>query len=127
LITLATLILPLIMTQVTLRLPDGTPAPAWKVIWPVFGATNQLLGALAMLAVTVWLRNSGRRWVFIAVPMAFMFSVTLVALAQLVWRYGLTTLVGIISGCLFLLAIVLLFESVRQVIGRRTGMRTAGV
>lgn len=112
--TIVTLLLPLIMTQMTLTLPNGTPAPAWRVVWPVFGATNQLLGALAMLAITVWLRNTGRRWLYVAIPMAFMFSVTLVALGQLVWRYKLDTLVGIISGCLFLLAIVLLLESVRQ-------------
>ncbi|MBD3161121.1 MAG: carbon starvation protein A [Candidatus Eisenbacteria bacterium] len=123
--TLATLILPLVMTQATLRLPNGSPAPAWQVVWPVFGATNQLLGALAMLAVTVWLRNTGRSWTYVAVPMAFMFSVTLVALAQLVWRYGLSTLVGIISGALFLLAVVLLFEAVRQVIHGRSRVHAA--
>jgi len=109
-----TLALPLFMTQVQLHLPDGTPAPAWRVVWPVFGATNQLLGALAMLAVAAWLRNSGRKWLFVALPMAFMFAVTLVALGQLVWRYRPSTLVGGISTALFLLAAILLVEAVRQ-------------
>ena len=113
--TAATLLLPLAMTQMTLHLPDGTPAPAWKVVWPVFGATNQLLGALALLVVTAWLRNSGRRHLFVALPMVFMFAVTLVALAQLVWRYSPTTLVGGISTLLFALALVLVIEAVRRV------------
>ncbi len=126
LVTSATLILPLIMTQITLKLPDGTAAPAWKVVWPVFGATNQLLGALALLAVTAWLRNSGRRWSYVAVPMVFMFSVTLVALGQLVWRYGVQSLVGAIAVGLFVLAIVLLFETVRQFAGGKTGLSAAG-
>jgi carbon starvation protein len=113
--TVGTLVLPAFLTQITLHLPDGTPAPAWKVIWPVFGSTNQLLGALALLVVTAWLRNSGRRYGFVAVPMLFMFAVTLVALAQLVWRYRPTTLVGGISTGLFILAIILLVEAVRKV------------
>jgi carbon starvation protein len=116
--TVATLGLPLLMTQLTLHLPDGTPAPAWKVVWPVFGATNQLLGALALLVVTAWLRNQGRKHAFVAVPMVFMFSVTLVALAQLVVRYRPLTLVGGISTGLFVLAVILLVEAVRRVFMR---------
>lgn len=112
--TAATLALPAWMTQISLRLPDGTPAPAWQVIWPVFGATNQLLGALALLAITAWLRNLGRKRAFVAIPMVFMFSVTMVALGQLVVRYGVTSLVGGIAAALFVLASVLLFEGVRQ-------------
>jgi carbon starvation protein len=115
--TLGTLALPLILTQITLTLPNGQPAPAWKVIWPVFGATNQLLGALAMLGVTVWLRNQGRRRAFVGLPMLFMFAVTLFALVQLVWRYGgPTTLVGLIATALLALSIVLVIEAVRQVV-----------
>ncbi len=114
--TVATLALPAVLTQVTLHLPDGTPAPAWKVIWPVFGATNQLLGALALLTVTAWLRNKGRKHAFVAVPMVFMFGVTLVGLGQLAWRFGPVSLVGGVATGLSLLALVLLAEAVRQVL-----------
>lgn len=117
-----TLLLPLLLTQITLTLPNGQPAPAWKVIWPIFGATNQLLGALAMLAVTIWLRNKGRRRAFIAIPMFFMLAVTLIALVQLVWRYdGPTTLVGFIATALLLLSLVLVFEGIRQVVKTQPG------
>ncbi len=119
--TAATLLLPLAMTQMTLHLPDGTPAPAWKVIWPVFGATNQLLGALALLVVTAWLRNRGSRYAFVAVPMVFMFAVTLSALAQLVWRYAPTSLVGGIATLLLGLAVILVVEAVRRVFLRPPG------
>jgi carbon starvation protein len=117
--TLATLALPLLLTQITLHLPNGQPAPAWRVVWPVFGATNQLLGALAMLVVTAWLKNQRKRYAFVALPMAFMFSVTLVALVQLVWRYGPGTIVGGIGAVLFVLAAVLLIESIRSVFAGR--------
>jgi len=114
--TLASLALPAVLTQMTLHLPDGTPAPAWRVIWPIFGATNQLLGALAMLVVTVWLRNEGRRHAFVALPMLFMFVVTMVALAQLVVRYGVLTLIGGIAAGLFVLAVILAVEAARRVL-----------
>lgn len=120
--TVATLALPLLITGLTLHLPDGTPAPAWKVVWPLFGATNQLLGALAMLVVVAWLRNQGRRHLFVAIPMAFMFAVTLVALGQLAWRFGPATLVGGIAAGLLALALVLLVEAIRRLAG---GSRTA--
>jgi carbon starvation protein len=123
--TLATLALPALLTQMTLRLPDGTPAPAWQVVWPVFGATNQLLGALAMLAVTAWLRNLGRRRLFVAAPMLFMLVVTMVALVQLVWRYGVLTLVGSIAAALLALSTVLVVEAARQFLQRPPGERAA--
>lgn len=114
--TLATLTLPAVLTQITLHLPDGTPAPAWRVIWPIFGATNQLLGALAMLVVVVWLRHEHRRFAFIAVPMLFMWGVTTVALGQLVVRYGILTLVGGIAALLLALAAVVAVEGGRRVL-----------
>lgn len=54
-------------------------------VWPVFGAANQLLAAIALLALGAWLAQSGRRTAFVLVPAAFMFIVTLAALGQLVW------------------------------------------
>lgn len=112
--TVGTLAVPMVLTQLTLTLPDGTPAAAWKVVWPVFGATNQLLAGLALLVVVSWLRNTGRRYSYVAIPMIFMFLVTMVALGQLVWRYTPLTIVGAVSAVLFALAVVLIIEAVRK-------------
>ena len=119
--TLLTLLVPIILTQTTLHLPDGTPAPAWKVVWPVFGATNQLLGALAMLTITIWLRNTGRRFLFVAIPMVLMFTVTLAALVQLVLRFGPASLVGSVAAGLLILAVILLVEALRHVLSAPGG------
>ncbi len=123
--TIATLALPFVLTRITLHLPDGTPAPAWKVIWPVFGATNQLLGALGMMAVLAWLRNLGRRRAFVAWPMGFMFVATLFALGQLVWRHGPASLVGAVAGVLLVLALVLLAEALWRFARLPAGTRPA--
>jgi carbon starvation protein len=58
----------------------------WKAIWPLFGSANQLLAALALLAVTVWLRNKGTANWFVRYPMYFMYIMTNCALLLLLWK-----------------------------------------
>ncbi len=53
----------------------------WQAIWPLFGSANQLLAAIALLAISVWLASKGKRNFFVKYPMVFMFAVTLSALA----------------------------------------------
>jgi carbon starvation protein len=47
-----------------------------NVIWPLFGATNQLLAGLALLTVTVYLAENKRPTAYTAVPMIFMIIIT---------------------------------------------------
>ena len=110
--TAATLILPLWLALTEFRDAQGNIIPVWRAIWPVFGATNQLLGALALLTVGVWLKRTGRRTMFVVVPMIFMFAVTLLALGMLVWENDFLV-IRVIAGLLFLLALVLIVEAVR--------------
>lgn len=42
------------------------------MLWPVFGATNQLLAALALLVLTVWFARTGRPVLVTAAPVIFM-------------------------------------------------------
>jgi carbon starvation protein len=115
--TLATLVIPVIFTFVTLYDAQGNPIPAWKAVWPVFGSTNQLLAGLALLVVFVWQKRKGKKTFFIVVPMVFMLSMTLWALVQLIYQSGFTS-IGIISMILLVLAIILVIEAVRIVFFR---------
>jgi carbon starvation protein len=110
--TVITLVLPMWLSLTQFVDAQGNVVPVWRAIWPVFGATNQLLGALALLTVSVWLKRTGRRSFFTAIPMVFMFAVTLLALAQLVIREQFNV-IGVIAALLFVLAIILIVESVR--------------
>jgi len=90
----------------------------WKAIWPIFGSANQLLAALALLAVTLWLRKRGRPFGATAIPMFIMFTITISALILLVWqnaRGGNYALASMAAG-LFILAIVLIVDSVRSLL-----------
>jgi carbon starvation protein len=55
----------------------------WMRFWTLFGASNQLLAALTLLSVSVWLRRAGRRAAFTLWPMVFVLVVTLWALGSL--------------------------------------------
>lgn len=75
--TVCTLLLPAICVSLTLRDASGAIVPAWKVFWTIFGTSNQLLAALTLLTVTVWLRRTGGPWPLTGVPAAFMLVMTL--------------------------------------------------
>jgi carbon starvation protein len=51
----------------------------WVYLWQLFGASNQLLAALSLLLVTVWLRSVGRNPSFAGIPMVFMYVTTMAA------------------------------------------------
>ena len=110
--TLATLALPALFALVNLKDASGRPLPAWKAIWPVFGATNQLLAGLTFVVLAVWLRRTARKTGFIWGPLAFMTAATLYALVLLIQQYGLS-LIGVIAVVLLALAVLLIVEAVR--------------
>jgi carbon starvation protein len=53
----------------------------WVYLWQLFGAANQLMAALSLLLVTVWLRSVGRNPAFAGIPMVFMYVTTMAATA----------------------------------------------
>ncbi|HNV23608.1 MAG TPA: carbon starvation CstA family protein [Candidatus Omnitrophota bacterium] len=109
--TFITLSLPTIFVLINLKDASGNIVPAWKIIWPIFGATNQLLAGLALMVVAVWLKKKGKPIWFVVLPMVFMVAMTSYALFILVCQYKLSVL-GIIGGSLLLLAIILIVEAI---------------
>ncbi len=59
----------------------------WVYIWQLFGASNQLMAALSLLVVTVWLASSRRNPTYAAIPAVFMYITTMAA--TLVTAYNL--------------------------------------
>jgi carbon starvation protein len=52
----------------------------WVYLWQLFGASNQLMAALGLLIVTVWLRSTGRNPLYAAIPAVFMYVTTMAAI-----------------------------------------------
>jgi carbon starvation protein len=94
---------------------------AYRFFWVLFGTSNQLLAALSLLGISVWLRRTGRKSLFAVAPMAFVMIVTLwslvlqvrtaaATLAAAGVRFDTVTLNGLVSVLLIGLAVVLIVE-----------------
>lgn len=54
-----------------------------KGLWPIFASANQLLAALSLLGVTLWLARNGKKTAVAFIPMVFMVIVSGLALINL--------------------------------------------
>ncbi len=94
---------------------DSTNVPLWQKIWPAFGASNQLVAALALLVITSWLLSKDKPVRYALFPALFMLVTSLTALIfQLTayWKHREYTLI-VISLILVLSALVLAGEVIR--------------
>lgn len=84
------------------------------ILWPLFGATNQLLAGLAFMVVTFWLWRRGISIWFAAIPMVFMLIMPAWAMLTDVarwWNKGQYLLVGV-AGLMLVLEAWLIVEAV---------------
>jgi carbon starvation protein len=68
----------------------------WVYLWQLFGASNQLLAALSLLLVTVWLAEARKNPAFAGIPMLFMYVTTIAATGVTAWN--LYTTIAIADG-----------------------------
>ena len=130
------LVNPYVATVVTVVLGVGLGMTGYSIIWPLFGAANQLLAALALLAVASFLKNIGRNNKMFYIPMVFMLVVTLTSLAQTAYA-KITLFMGpaeklaaqaggavgvgaqfVLAILLFVLAIILTVKGVKVIFGK---------
>lgn len=85
--TLLTGGVPAFFVMQTIHGADGKPIPLWRVFWALFGASNQLLAALTLLGVTVWLWRTRRAiWVLVVtgIPTVWMYTMSTWALVRMI-------------------------------------------
>ena len=74
-------------TLLTVTLPGlivwNNTEGSWVKFWTLFGASNQLLAALTLLAITLWLHEARKRIAFTLIPMLFVLAITLTALSKI--------------------------------------------
>lgn len=88
----------------------------FTTLWPIFGSANQLLAALALLTIAVWLIKKNINALFVTIPMFFMFTVTLSSLGLFAWKnfQNEVYVLSIIAALLFVLAISLMVLATRS-------------
>ncbi|MDZ7719217.1 MAG: carbon starvation protein A [Balneolaceae bacterium] len=55
------------------------------LLWPLFGTSNQLLAAISLMILTIWLKRKGRNYIYTLVPLVFLLFMTLWAMIQQVF------------------------------------------
>lgn len=110
------------------------PKGSWNDFWTLFGASNQLLAALTLLSITVWLYQARRRIAFTLYPMLFVLLVTLSALVQLVIGniraangLDIKLVNALASAALVVLALYLVVSALLRLRGERSATLTPEV
>ena len=114
--SLLVLLLPALAGFATFTAPDGSVLPAWKGVWPLFGATNQLLAALALITFVVFLKHRRIAFGFALIPAAVMVVMPVLALVMMVIQYGPFSMLGGIALGMVVLGIYVTFMSVKFVL-----------
>lgn len=122
---------PYVATLITVVLGVLLGMNGFQKIWGLFGAANQLLAGIGLLAVATWLGNAGRNNKMFLFPMGFMMIVTLSSLAIIVKNQIQIILNGAadwgpyaqagIGTLLILLAIIMAVEGCRTIAAQRRG------
>jgi len=111
----------------------------WSHIWILFGGANQLMAALALLLISLWLMSQGKNYLWSFVPFIFMFITTIAALAKTAYdtidralnveglsataKFG-SWLSGIIAIVLIIAALVLAYDSLQAIQKYRAELAT---
>jgi len=84
------------------------------ILWPLFGATNQLMAGLALLMITVWLVRIRKPTIYTVIPMLFVLFMTSWAMLINVRNFAASgqTLLLVLGIGIILLEIWLLVETV---------------
>jgi carbon starvation protein len=114
--TLLVLVLPAMAAFGTYTAPDGTVLPVWKAIWPLFGATNQLLAAMALITFVVFLKDRRVAFAFALIPAALMVVMPITGLVLMVIQYGPLSVLGGISLAMVLLGVYVVVMSMQFVL-----------
>ena len=120
---------PVVSTVITVVLGIGLGLTGYSKIWPLFGASNQLLAAIGLLAVATWLGKVGKNNKMFLFPMVFMLIVTITSLVQtLIANFkGLGAGVGIgwcvarivLAGLLVILALILAVDGFKTLANQK--------
>ncbi len=109
-----------VLTAAGLAFATGADGTGAMKLWPLFGSANQLLAALALLVITLYLKRKGGSKFFVtAVPCLIMLVITSWAMVKNETGYirQENWLLAVIGGGIFLLALWMTIEAVIAFLG----------
>jgi len=109
-----------VVSALILAFATGAGGKGALKLWPLFGATNQTLAALALIIITLYLkRRGGVKWVISGIPAAFMAIMTIWALILNQVSFGAAgnMMLTVINICILIIAIWIAIEGVIKFFG----------
>jgi carbon starvation protein len=103
-----------VLTAAALAFATGADGTGAMRLWPLFGGANQLLAALALLVVSIYLKHlGGQKYLVAAIPCLIMLTITNWAMVQneLTYYSSGNWLLFCISGLVFVLALWMTVEA----------------
>ncbi|PID61820.1 MAG: carbon starvation protein A [Ignavibacteriae bacterium] len=104
-----------VLSGLILAFASGADGKGALKLWPLFGAINQTLGALALIVITMYLkRKGGWKWIISGIPGLFMILMTLWAtiLNQISFNETSNLLLQIINIIVLVLVVLIVIEGV---------------
>ncbi|MGL4914382.1 MAG: carbon starvation CstA family protein [Romboutsia sp.] len=101
-----------VSTTITVVCSGLLAVMGYEKIWPIFGSANQLLAAIALMAIAIWLSNTKKGCKEFIIPIIFMFVVTIVSLCfNIKANIGVNYPLVFIAIALLVLALILIKEA----------------
>lgn len=104
-------------TAMWLAFATGASGAGALKLWPLFGAVNQVLAALALTIITIYLKSKGGlKWLVSGIPGVFMAIMTIwgVIVNQTMFLGAQNLLLSIINGAILIVSIWIVIEGVAR-------------
>lgn len=104
-------VIPALLLALLAQAPGKGLGSGGFLLWPLFGATNQLVGGLTLLVATIYLWKSGKPVIYTLVPMVFLMLITIGSMILNFKAFINNPLLLVLSAIVLALAVWLLLEA----------------
>ncbi len=131
--TILTAGVPVFFIFQTMTDTSGNIIPAWRLFWNTFGASNQLLAALALIGISIWLKKANKHkfmWLTSFIPAMIMFAMSVWALGIGVYDgWILKTghfIIPYVSTILIILSFIVMIETIMAMATKSVKHKNSG-
>ncbi len=114
-------VVPSLLLALLVQAPGRGPGSGGFLLWPLFGATNQLVGGLTLLVATIFLWRFGRSVFYTLIPMIFLVCMTIASMILNFKEFANNPLLLVFSAITLALAIWLILEAIFVYNNQRKG------
>jgi len=105
-------VIPSLLLALLAQDPGRGPGSGGFLLWPLFGATNQLVGGLTLLVATIFLWRMGQPVIYTAIPMVFLIFMTTASMILNFRAFSENPLLLVLSAIILALEVWLILEAV---------------